>query len=106
MPTSRLSTVVALALVVVSFSSSTVAVSCGVCGPSIFFQGLTRRLTSTRQDTGNAVQCNYETPPISGIAPACVYSNVNGGLLILVTNAGGACPSTVAVVQEASCPNF
>ncbi|KAJ7174447.1 hypothetical protein C8R46DRAFT_1080933, partial [Mycena filopes] len=102
MPTSRLSTALALAFVVISFSSSTVAVSCGVCGPSIFFQGLTRTLTSTRQDTGNAVY--YDTPPISGIAPACVYSNVNGGLL--VTNAGGACPSTVVVVQEASCPNF
>ncbi|KAJ7740639.1 hypothetical protein B0H16DRAFT_1464862 [Mycena metata] len=101
---SYLTGALALALVAISFSSSAAAVSCAVCGPSIFFEGLTRTLTSTRQDSGNAAQCNYDTPPIAGIAPACVYPNVNGQLT--VTNAGSACPLSVPVVQEAACPNF
>ncbi|KAJ7226625.1 hypothetical protein B0H12DRAFT_240620 [Mycena haematopus] len=105
---SYLTSALALALIAVSFSSSAAAVSCGVCPTSIFYQGLTRTLTLAMQDTGNAVQCNFDTPAIAGKNPACVYRNVDG--VLTITNTGptigslpGACPTTVAVVQKTSC---
>ncbi|KAF8173813.1 hypothetical protein K438DRAFT_1850072 [Mycena galopus ATCC 62051] len=98
----------ALAFIAVSFSSSAAAVSCGVCAPSIFYQGLTRTLTLAMQDTGNAVQCNYDTPAIAGKNPACLYQNVNGVLTFTNTGASltslpGACLATIPVVQKTSC---
>ncbi|KAF7331049.1 hypothetical protein MVEN_02445200 [Mycena venus] len=105
---SYLTSALALALVAVSFSSSAAAVSCGVCAPSIFYQGLTRTLTTQMEDTGNTVQCNYDTPPISGKNPACLYRNVDGVLTftntgVLLTDLPGACSSTIPVVQKTSC---
>ncbi|KAJ6579567.1 hypothetical protein DFH09DRAFT_1146921 [Mycena vulgaris] len=93
----------ALALTVLAFSSGAAAVSCGVCAPTIFFQGLTRTLTNTREDTGNTFQCTYASPPISGLAPACLYRNIDG--VLTFTNTGtlpGACPS-VQLVQKTAC---
>ncbi|KAJ7886180.1 hypothetical protein B0H14DRAFT_3431391 [Mycena olivaceomarginata] len=105
---SYLTSALTLALIAVSFSSSAAAVSCGVCAGSIFYQGLTRTLTVASQDTGNAVQCNYDTPPISGKNPNCVYTNVGG--VLTITNTGafigdlpGACPTSIPVVQKSFC---
>lgn len=56
---SRLTSALALALTLISLSSGAAAVSCGVCAPTIFFEGLTRTLTNTRQDTDNTFQCTY-----------------------------------------------
>ncbi|KAJ7197003.1 hypothetical protein GGX14DRAFT_671543 [Mycena pura] len=105
---SRLSTSVALALAIVSFAPSVSAVSCAVCPASIFYQGLTRTLTLPQQTSGNTLQCNFDTPAISGFNPACVYRNVDG-VLIITDTAGsigalpGACPTSVPVVQKTSC---
>ncbi|KAJ6544247.1 hypothetical protein B0H19DRAFT_1380546 [Mycena capillaripes] len=105
---SYLASAFAFVLITVSFSSSATAVSCGVCASSIFFQGQTRTLTVTLQDSGNAVQCDYLNPPISGLAPTCTYRNVDG--VLTFTNTGptlfslpGACPSTIPLIQKTSC---
>ncbi|KAJ7499922.1 hypothetical protein FB451DRAFT_1206976, partial [Mycena latifolia] len=90
-----------LALILVSFSASATAVSCGVCSPTIFFIGVTLSLTVATQDSGNAVQCNYDNPPISGFNPNCVYRNVDG--ILTLSNTGGACPSSIQVVQKSFC---
>ncbi|KAJ7123196.1 hypothetical protein C8R44DRAFT_785522 [Mycena epipterygia] len=99
---SRLTSTLALALTLISLSSGAAAVSCGVCAPTIFFEGLTRTLTNTRQDTDNTFQCTYATPAISGLAPACVYRNIDGGLTFTNTGSPGACPS-VQLVQKTAC---
>ncbi|KAJ7099848.1 hypothetical protein C8R43DRAFT_1114755 [Mycena crocata] len=106
---SRLSTTaLALALTTVSFSNSATAVNCGVCGPTIFFRSLTRTLTLMREEGSNTVQCNYDTPAISGFSPACLYRNVDG--VLIFTNTGptltslpGACPATIPLIQKTLC---
>ncbi|KAF7301026.1 hypothetical protein MIND_00666400 [Mycena indigotica] len=92
----------------VSLIPGVTAVSCGVCAPSIFYQGLTRTLTLQWQTSGNTVQCNYDTPAIPNKSPACVYRNVDG--VLTITNTGptigslpGACPTSVPLVQKTSC---
>ncbi|KAJ6579678.1 hypothetical protein DFH09DRAFT_1147242 [Mycena vulgaris] len=96
-----LSQFIAIVALGLSFSTGAAAVSCGVCSPSIVFNGVILSLTVATQDTGNAVQCNYDTPPISGFNPNCVYGNVSGALII--SNIGGACPSSIQVVQKTFC---
>ncbi|KAJ7166094.1 hypothetical protein C8R46DRAFT_1097058 [Mycena filopes] len=101
---SRLAAIVAL----IVFSSNAAAlVTCGVCAPSIFFKGLTRTLTSTMEEGSNTVQCNYNTPPISGMSPDCLYRNVDGAVIFTNTGATltslpGACPA-IQLVQKTSC---
>ncbi|KAJ7828386.1 hypothetical protein B0H14DRAFT_2812258, partial [Mycena olivaceomarginata] len=73
---SRLITAAALALI--SFSTGAAAVSCGVCAPTIVYAGLNRTLTLQREEGSNTVQCNYDTPAISGFSPGCLYRNVDG----------------------------
>ncbi|KAJ7676156.1 hypothetical protein B0H17DRAFT_128565 [Mycena rosella] len=98
----------ALAFVVVSFTASTAAVSCGVCAPTIFYSGLNRTLTLMREEGSNTVQCNYDTPAIAGFSPGCLYRvNVDG--VLTFTNTGptltslpGACPS-IQLVTKTSC---
>ncbi|KAJ7166102.1 hypothetical protein C8R46DRAFT_1097082, partial [Mycena filopes] len=102
---SRLAAVVALT--VIAFSSNAAAVTCGVCSPSIFFKGLTRTLTLQWEEGSNTVQCNYDTPPISGMSPACLYRNVDGAVIFTNTGATltslpGACPA-IQLVQKTSC---
>ncbi|KAJ6579677.1 hypothetical protein DFH09DRAFT_1147240 [Mycena vulgaris] len=118
------STSLAIALTVVSFSGGAAAVSCGVCSPTIFYSGLTRNLTLTREEGSNTVQCNYDTPPISGFSPGCLYrvpfvnssnmetiftspQNVDGALIFTntgptLTSLPGACPS-ITLVTKTSC---
>ncbi|PPQ65447.1 hypothetical protein CVT26_000099 [Gymnopilus dilepis] len=79
-------TLAALALSIVSFTSGVAAVSCAVCAPTIFFDGLTRTLTLSREEESNTLQCNYDTPAISGFSPACLYQNVNGQLIFTNTD--------------------
>ncbi|KAJ7499923.1 hypothetical protein FB451DRAFT_47497 [Mycena latifolia] len=100
---SRLST--ALALAVVSFSAGTAAINCGVCNSTIFYSGLTRTLTLMREEGGNTVQCNYDTPAISGFSPGCLYRNVDGVLTFTNTGATltslpGACPSVIPLITK------
>ncbi|KAJ7476833.1 hypothetical protein B0H11DRAFT_2234805 [Mycena galericulata] len=68
----RLTTAVAVALVYFSASAAAV-VTCGVCAPTIFYDGLTRSLTLMREEEQNTVQCNYDVPPIQNKSPACLY---------------------------------
>ncbi|KAJ7661380.1 hypothetical protein DFH06DRAFT_1467056 [Mycena polygramma] len=103
---SRLTTAVTLALL--SFSAGAAAANCGVCSPTIVYAGLTRTLTLQREEGSNTVQCNYDTPPISGFSPACLYQNVNG--VLIFTNTGptltslpGACPSVIPLVTKTVC---
>ncbi|KAJ7075726.1 hypothetical protein B0H15DRAFT_649753 [Mycena belliarum] len=98
----------AIVLAVVYFSASTSAVSCGVCNATIFFSGLTRTLTLMREEGSNTVQCNYDTPAISGFSPACLYRNVDG--VLIFTNTGptltslpGACPSKIPLITKTTC---
>ncbi|KAJ7240002.1 hypothetical protein C8J57DRAFT_1371948 [Mycena rebaudengoi] len=86
----------ALALTAISLAAGASAVNCGVCAPSIVYAGLVRTLTLQREEGSNTVQCNYDTPPISGFSPACLYrytprilnypQNVDGH--IIFTNTG------------------
>ncbi|KAI0095292.1 hypothetical protein BDY19DRAFT_917159 [Irpex rosettiformis] len=78
-------------------ASPTPALTCVSCPPSIVFEGVTRTLTLSREETGNTLQCNYDTPAISGFSPGCLYSN-NGGTLIF-SNTGGACPNPATVTN-------
>ncbi|GLB40981.1 hypothetical protein LshimejAT787_0901960 [Lyophyllum shimeji] len=77
--------ILALALSVAAFCGSAAAVNCAVCPSSIFYAGLTRTLTNTLKSTGT-LQCNYDSPPISGFSPYCLYSNLDGALVL--TNTG------------------
>ncbi|KAJ7911120.1 hypothetical protein B0H13DRAFT_2328719 [Mycena leptocephala] len=99
---SYLTTALALAFAFVSFSSSAAAVTCAVCPSTIFYQGQTRTLTTTREDTGNTIQCSFNTPAISGFSPACLYGNVNGALTFTNTSPN-ACPGTATLVSKTSC---
>ncbi|KAJ7848926.1 hypothetical protein B0H14DRAFT_3867046 [Mycena olivaceomarginata] len=103
---SRLITAAALALI--SFSTGAAAVSCGVCAPTIVYAGLNRTLTLQREEGSNTVQCNYDTPAISGFSPGCLYRNVDG--VVIFTNTGptltslpGACPATIPRVTKTVC---
>ncbi|KAJ7250369.1 hypothetical protein C8J57DRAFT_1355452 [Mycena rebaudengoi] len=115
----------ALALTAISLAAGASAVNCGVCAPSIVYAGLVRTLTLQREEGSNTVQCNYDTPPISGFSPACLYrvyslrlqytprilnypQNVDGH--IIFTNTGptltslpGACPAVLTLVSKPSC---
>ncbi|KAJ7124437.1 hypothetical protein C8R44DRAFT_875473 [Mycena epipterygia] len=98
-------TTLALAL---TFSAGAAAVSCGVCSPTIVYAGLTRNLTLSREEGSNTVQCNYDTPAISGFSPGCLYRNVDG--VVTFTNTGptltslpGACPNPIKLVTKTSC---
>ncbi|KAF8902891.1 hypothetical protein CPB84DRAFT_816935 [Gymnopilus junonius] len=64
----------AIGLAVSAFSTGAAAITCAVCPSSIVFEGLTRTLTTTREDTGNTIQCAYNTPATSGFSPACLYA--------------------------------
>ncbi|KAI0344138.1 hypothetical protein BDW22DRAFT_1133000 [Trametopsis cervina] len=89
---------VALALAA-TYATAAPAIVCAVCPSTIFFSGQTRKLTLSREESGD-LQCNYDTPAISGFSPTCLYAN-NGGIL-LETNAGTACPSVAATKTETS----
>ncbi|PPQ80520.1 hypothetical protein CVT25_001550 [Psilocybe cyanescens] len=65
----------ALIVSVLHFATGAAAVSCAVCAPSITFQGAVRTLTLNRQESGNTVQCNYDTPAIPGFSPGCLYQD-------------------------------
>ncbi|KAJ7120819.1 hypothetical protein C8R44DRAFT_920315 [Mycena epipterygia] len=57
---SRLTTALALALALVSFSAPATAASpCGVCSPFMFFSGVNRTLVLQREEEMNTVQCEY-----------------------------------------------
>ncbi|KAF9461623.1 hypothetical protein BDZ94DRAFT_1299100 [Collybia nuda] len=95
-------------LSLLALALSAAAVNCGVCAPTIFFQGQTRTLTLTSQRSGNQVQCNYDSPPIPGFSPGCLYRNIDGQ--ITFTNTGptlwslpGACPNPITVISKTSC---
>ncbi|KAJ8093967.1 hypothetical protein PM082_009851 [Marasmius tenuissimus] len=80
---------------------------CARCTDTIVYAGLTRTRTLIRQSsvsTLNTVQCNYDSPAISGFSPYCVYNNLNGSLF--ATNTGGACPSFVPTftTSDTKCP--
>ncbi|KDR68179.1 hypothetical protein GALMADRAFT_215891 [Galerina marginata CBS 339.88] len=47
----------ALILSAIYFATGAAAVSCAVCAPTIFYAGLTRTLTLSREEGGNTVQC-------------------------------------------------
>ncbi|KAJ7799681.1 hypothetical protein B0H14DRAFT_2902431 [Mycena olivaceomarginata] len=88
--------ITAAALALISFSTGAAAVSCGVCAPTI------------REEGSNTVQCNYDTPAISGFSPGCLYRNVDG--VVIFTNTGptltslpGACPATIPRVTKTVC---
>ncbi|KAF4611168.1 hypothetical protein D9613_007344 [Agrocybe pediades] len=103
-----LRTTIALIALSLSLVTPSVAVSCGVCAPSIFFQGQTRKLTLQREEGSNTVQCNYDTPAISGFSPGCLYRNVDGVLIFTNTGATltslpGACPATIPLVTKTPC---
>ncbi|KIK62744.1 hypothetical protein GYMLUDRAFT_260008 [Collybiopsis luxurians FD-317 M1] len=83
----RLAVFVSLAAACISAQ----AITCVVCPPTIVYAGVTRTLTLAKEDTGNTIQCSYDTPAISGFSPYCYYSNVNGGLIL--SNTGGSCPN-------------
>ncbi|KAF8902932.1 hypothetical protein CPB84DRAFT_821562 [Gymnopilus junonius] len=102
------SALVTLALSIISFSSNAAAASCAVCAPTIVFDGLTRTLTLSREEEDNTLQCNYDTPPIEGFSPGCLYLNVDGQLIFTNTAGSlfslpGACPSTLPLVEKTSC---
>ncbi|KAJ7136081.1 hypothetical protein C8R44DRAFT_869765 [Mycena epipterygia] len=99
---SRLTSALTLALTLISLSSGAAAVSCGVCAPTIFLEGLTRTLTNTRQGSGNTFQCTYAAPPISGLVPVCVYWNNNGTFTFTNTGSSGTC-TPVQLVQKTVC---
>ncbi|KAJ7851335.1 hypothetical protein B0H13DRAFT_1905261 [Mycena leptocephala] len=86
---SRLTTALALALALVSFSTPATAASpCGVCSPFMFFSGVNRTLTLQREEEMNTVQCDYSggNLPSPIVIPYCLYANINGA--VLVTNTG------------------
>ncbi|KAF9461622.1 hypothetical protein BDZ94DRAFT_1263293 [Collybia nuda] len=96
------------AISLLALVSGTAAVNCGVCAPTIFFQGQTRTLTLTRQGSGNQVQCNYDSPAIPGFSPGCLYRNVDGQITFTNTGATltslpGACPNPITLVSKTSC---
>ncbi|KAJ6544366.1 hypothetical protein B0H19DRAFT_1267642 [Mycena capillaripes] len=93
----RLTIALALAL----FSTSAAAANCGVCSPTILYSGVTRTLTLQREEGGNTVQCNYDSPPITGFSPGCLYRNVDG--VRTFTNAGEACPAKINTVVKTVC---
>ncbi|KAH9475996.1 hypothetical protein JR316_0011563 [Psilocybe cubensis] len=120
----RTTTAAAALLTALSLATGAAAVTCAVCAPTITFSGVVRTLTLVRQESGNTVQCNYDTPAIPGFSPGCLYGvstrllkmfgngtgkvnvyldlqNVNGALIF--TNAGTACPSTIPLVTKTSC---
>ncbi|KAF9063846.1 hypothetical protein BDP27DRAFT_1451079 [Rhodocollybia butyracea] len=78
-------------------SDSQQTATCAVCPSSIVFEGQTRTLTLAEEETGNIIQCNYDTPAISGLNPFCVYNNIGGALVF--SNTGGACTSPTMVSQ-------
>ncbi|KAJ6579697.1 hypothetical protein DFH09DRAFT_333035, partial [Mycena vulgaris] len=83
------STSLAIALTVVSFSGGAAAVLCGT------------------RDGSNTLQCNYDTPPISGSSPVCIYRDPDGALVFTntgptLTSLPGACPS-ITFVTKTSC---
>ncbi|KAJ7618599.1 hypothetical protein FB45DRAFT_932003 [Roridomyces roridus] len=99
---SRLATIVAFALSLVSGTNA--LVNCGVCAKSIVYAGQTRTLSlGETENPGNYLQCNYDTPAIQGFNPYCVYQNVNGAFVFTNTGSGtGACPS-ITLLQKTSC---
>ncbi|KAJ7912734.1 hypothetical protein B0H13DRAFT_2327081 [Mycena leptocephala] len=107
---SRLTTALALALALVSFSTPATAASpCGVCSPFMFFSGVNRTLTLQREEEMNTVQCDYSggNLPSPIVIPYCLYANINGA--VLVTNTGptltsvpGACPS-IKLITGVAC---
>ena len=56
---SRLTNSLVLVAAIALVAPSAEAVNCGVCAPSIFYQGLTRTLTLQWETSGNTVQCKY-----------------------------------------------
>ncbi|CAK5276000.1 unnamed protein product [Mycena citricolor] len=94
----HLAAILSLALM---FASGVSAVPCAVCPSSIVFRGVVRTLTTVRQDSGNTVQCSFNTPPIAGFSPACVFTNSFGTLTF--DNTGGSCPSTTTLTTKSSC---
>ncbi|KAJ7661389.1 hypothetical protein DFH06DRAFT_1192192 [Mycena polygramma] len=104
----RIPILLSLAFALVAFPTGALAVNCGVCSPTIVYAGLTRKLTLQRYEEYNTVQCNYDTPPIAGKSPGCLYRNIDGVLTFTNTGATlqslpGACPSPIQVVSEAFC---
>ncbi|KAG5723013.1 hypothetical protein E4T56_gene8804 [Termitomyces sp. T112] len=89
----------AVILYIALLTGQVVAITCAVCPSSIVYAGLTRRLTLTRYSSSlGTVQCNFDSPPISGFSPYCIYRNVDGSLYF--TNTGGACPASTTLVTE------
>ncbi|KIK62745.1 hypothetical protein GYMLUDRAFT_242389 [Collybiopsis luxurians FD-317 M1] len=80
----------ALLISLAAAGSVSASAVCVVCSRTIFYAGATRTLTSGKEEGSNTLQCNYDTPPISGLNPYCYYANINGSLLL--SNTGGACP--------------
>ncbi|KAF9257460.1 hypothetical protein L218DRAFT_1006124 [Marasmius fiardii PR-910] len=84
-------------------------INCAKCPPTIFYNGLTRSLTFSKEATsssiGSTVQCNYDSPPISGISIYCLYQNSDGHVVVTNTGAGsGACPFPRMVMQSSCSP--
>ncbi|KAG7086209.1 hypothetical protein E1B28_002173 [Marasmius oreades] len=97
----------ALTIAVLSGLSVADAKVCARCADTIVYSFQTRQLTLVRQSsvsTLNTVQCNYDSPSISGFSPYCVYNNINGSLYF--TNTGSACPTPVPTftVTDTRCP--
>ncbi|KAF9261831.1 hypothetical protein L218DRAFT_474445 [Marasmius fiardii PR-910] len=68
-------------VVLSALSVADAAKICARCSNTIVYSGLTRKLTLVRQSsvsTLNTVQCNYDSPSISGFSPYCVYNNIDG----------------------------
>ncbi|KAG6820337.1 hypothetical protein H0H93_001997 [Arthromyces matolae] len=96
----RASLVLAAASMLTTVSA---VVPCAVCPASIFYGGLTRTLTlAFESSVVGYIQCNYDTPAISGFNPYCVYTNLNGALY--GSNTNGACPTTATLTTETSGP--
>ncbi|KAK1225941.1 hypothetical protein PQX77_011097 [Marasmius sp. AFHP31] len=96
--------------VLLSLAALATAVSaknCAKCASTIFYSGQTRSLTFQLQSSSGTAQCNYDSPPISGFSPYCLYNNNDGSLIL--SNTGGACPSFVTIVavpSSATCNAF
>ncbi|KAG6822508.1 hypothetical protein H0H92_013588 [Tricholoma furcatifolium] len=88
----RLSTAVALSIVALFCGNAAADLVCPVCPASIVYEAETRTLTGILYTASEGVvQCDYDTPLISGFNPYCLYYNTGA---LYITNTGGSCPST------------
>ncbi|KAF4616797.1 hypothetical protein D9613_008252 [Agrocybe pediades] len=78
-----------------SLTLSAALASCPSCPSTITEFGTTYKLTLSREEAGNILQCNYDNPPISGFSPYCVYQNPAGQLIF----SNVACPSQAPLIH-------